>query len=154
MLVLLGCNMIFVYLCIQKPRYSIKVIKGKDLIMITKIKFYKPKNRFTLVDEHRHYQARKTREKEVISMDKWLMGTDNELMITFADANGILHKNVSVDTSKMLTYFDGDDDFGDWQTFVWDFPTRFGHIFVHALDNKCYLNRKPIPSSSVVISIK
>ena len=146
--------MILIYLCIQKPRYSIKVIKGKDLIMITKIKFYKPKNRFTLVDEHRHYQARKTREKEVISMDKWLMGTDNELMITFSDANGILHKNVSVDTSKMLTYFDGDDDFGDWQTFVWDFPTRFGHIFVHALDNKCYLNRKPIPSSSVVISIK
>lgn len=151
---MLGCNIILIYLCIQKPRYSIKVIKGKDLIMITKIKFYKPKNRFTLVDEHRHYQARKTREKEVISMDKWLMGTDNELMITFADANGILHKNVSVDTSKMLTYFDGDDDFGDWQTFVWDFPTRFGHIFVHALDNKCYLNRKPIPSSSVVISIK
>lgn len=151
---MLGCNMILIYLCIQKPRYSIKVIKGKDWIMITKIKFYKQKNRFTLVDEHRHYQARKTREKEVISMDKWLMGTDNELMITFADANGILHKNVSVDTSKMLTYFDGDDDFGDWQTFVWDFPTRFGHIFVHALDNKCYLNRKPIPSSSVVISIK
>ena len=151
---MLGCNMILIYLCIQKPRYSIKVIKGKDWTMITKIKFYKPKNRFTLVDEHRHYQARKTREKEVISMDKWLMGTDNELMITFADANGILHKNVSVDTSNMLTYFDGDDDFGDWQTFVWDFPTRFGHIFVHALDNKCYLNRKPIPSSSVVISIK
>ena len=151
---MLGCNMILIYLCIQKPRYSIKVIKGKDWIMITKIKFYKPKNRFILVDEHRHYQARKTREKEVISMDKWLMGTDNELMITFADANGILHKNVSVDTSKMLTYFDGDDDFGDWKTFVWDFPTRFGHIFVHALDNKCYLNRKPIPSSSVVISIK
>ena len=151
---MLGCNMILIYLCIQKPRYSIKVIKGKDWIMITKIKFYKPKNRFTLVDEHRHYQARKTREKEVISMDKWLMGTDNELRITFADANGILHKNVSVDTSKMLTYFDGDDDFGDWKTFVWDFPTRFGHIFVHALDNKCYLNRKPIPSSSVVISIK
>ena len=151
---MLGCNMILIYLCIQKPRYSIKVIKGKDWIMITKIKFYKPKNRFTLVDEHRHYQARKTREKEVISMDKWLMGTDNELMITFADANGRLHKNVSVDTSKMLTYFDGDDDFGDWQTFVWDFPTRLGHIFVHALDNKCYLNRKPIPSSSVVISIK
>ena len=96
--------MIFVYLCIQKPRYSIKVIKGKDWIMITKIKFYKPKNRFTLVDEHRHYQARKTREKEVISMDKWLMGTDNELMITFADANGILHKNISINTSKILNH--------------------------------------------------
>ena len=122
--------------------------------MITKIKFYEAKKRFTLVDKHFHYQTRKTREKEIISIDNWLMKTENELSITFSDGNGRLHKNVPIDTSKMLTYFDGNDDFGDWKTFVWDFPTRFGHVFVHALDNKCYLNRKPIPSSSVIISIK
>ena len=122
--------------------------------MIKKIKYHKLKHQFNLVDNHRHYQTRNTREKEVILIDNWLMETDNELVITFVDDKGKLHENVSVDTDKMYTYFNGDDDFGDWHTFIWDFPTKFGHVFIHALDSRCYLNNKLIPSSSVIISVK
>ena len=75
--------------------------------MIKKIKYHKLKHQFNLVDNHRHYQTRNSREKEVILMDNWLMETDNELVITFVDGNGKLHENVSVDTDKMYTYFNG-----------------------------------------------
>lgn len=122
--------------------------------MIKKIKYYKLRHQFNLVDSHRHYQTRKAREKEVISMDNWLMKTDNELVITFVDGNGKLHENVSVDTTQMYTHFNGDDDFGDWHSFIWDFPTKFGHVFIHALDSRCYLDKKLIPSSSVIVSVK
>ena len=122
--------------------------------MIKKIKYHKLKHQFNLVDNHRHYQTRNTREKEVILIDNWLMETDNELVITFVDGNGKLHENVSIDTTKMCTYFNGDDDFGDWRSFVWDFPTKFGHVFIHALDSRCYLDNKLIPSRSVIVSVK
>ena len=121
--------------------------------MIKKIKYHKLKYQSNLVDNHRHYQTRNSREKEVISMDNWLMKTDNELVITFVDGNGKLHENVSIDTTKMCTYFNGDDDFGDWRSFVWDFPTKFGHVFIHALDSRCYLDNKLIPSRSVIVSV-
>ena len=122
--------------------------------MIKKNKYHKLKYQLNLVDNHRHYQTRNSREKEVISMDNWLMKTDNELVITFVDGNGKLHENVSIDTTKMCTYFNGDDDFGDWRSFVWDFPTKFGHVFIHALDSRCYLDNKLIPSRSVIVSVK
>ena len=65
--------------------------------MIKKIKYHTLIHPFNFLDNHRHYQTRNTREKEVISMDNWLMETDNELVITFVDDKGKLHENVSVD---------------------------------------------------------
>lgn len=85
------------------------------------IRFNKNKDNFYLV-KNRHYIKYKTREKEVIQIDNALMDSTKDLYITFSDANGIKHKNVKVDTNEFYTWFNGEDDFGDWRTFIWDFP--------------------------------
>lgn len=121
--------------------------------MIRSIKYHKTRNEFLLADGHRHYKIYKTRRESVLSIDNWLMNSDNKLKITFLDDNGKLHKDVPVDTSSMVTYFDGNDNYGDWRTFVWDFPTELGHIYMYGMNSKCYFNRKEIRNSSVVVSI-
>ena len=104
------------------------------------IRFNKNKNNFYLV-KNRHYVEYKTREKEVIQIDNALMNSTKELYISFRDINGVKHKNVKVNTNEFYTWFDGEDDFGDWRTFIWDFPTEFGHIYIHAINGDCLMGK-------------
>ena len=121
------------------------------------IRFNKNKDNFYLV-KNRHYIKYKTREKEVIQIDNALMDSTKDLYITFSDTNGIKHKNVKVDTNEFYTWFNGEDDFGDWRTFSWDFPTEFGHIYIHALNVACLIGKdiyhvKKIDKVSVQVEI-
>lgn len=121
------------------------------------IRFNKNKNNFYLV-KNRHYVEYKTREKEVIQIDNALMNSTKDVYITFKDSKGIKHKNVKVDTNELYTWFDGEDNFGDWWTFIWDFPTEFGHIYIHAVNGACLIGKdrnhvERIDKSSIVVEI-
>lgn len=122
------------------------------------IRFNKNKNNFYLV-KNRHYVEYKTREKEVIQIDNALMNSTKELYISFRDINGVKHKNVKVNTNEFYTWFDGEDDFGDWRTFIWDFPTEFGHIYIRAINGDCMIgddrgHTKKIDNVSVQVEIR
>lgn len=122
------------------------------------IRFNKNKNNFYLV-KNRHYVEYKTREKEVIQIDNALMNSTKELYVSFRDIHGVKHKNVKVNTNEFYTWFDGEDDFGDWRTFIWDFPTEFGHIYIHAINGDCMIgddrgHTKKIDNVSVQVEIR
>ena len=121
------------------------------------IRFNKNKNNFYLV-KNRHYVEYKTREKEVIQIDNALMNSTKELYISFRDIQGVKHKGIKVDTNEFYTWFDGEDDFGDWRTVIWDFPTEFGHIYIHAVNGACMMGEdrdhvKRIDKECVMVEI-
>ena len=104
------------------------------------------------------YGKESKKEKEVIQIDNALMNSTKDVYITFKDSKGIKHKNVKVDTNELYTWFDGEDNFGDWWTFIWDFPTEFGHIYIHALNGACLIGKdiyhvKKIDKVSVQVEI-
>lgn len=121
--------------------------------MIDRVKYNKSRHQFMLIDNHRHYQVKKSRKDEVLSIDEWLMKTDNKLVANFTDNTGKKYKNIPVDTRKMSTYFNGKGN-GIWKSFVWVFPTRQGELCIIAEDDRCYLNGRLIRSSSVSICLK
>lgn len=124
------------------------------MIKITKLRYSKRDKKFNLVDYHKKYVTYPSRKEEIIAIDDWLMKSGKEVNITFTDAFGTIHNNLKVDTSKMQTWFDGADDFGDYKTFTWEFPTEVGSIYIHGLSGKCRLNKQKIKASEVIVSVK
>lgn len=65
--------------------------------MIDRIKYNKSKHQFMLIDNHRHYQTKNSRKEEILSIDSWLMDSDNRLVANFKDNNGRKYRNVPID---------------------------------------------------------
>lgn len=123
-----------------------------------KLKYNKNRGQFNLIDSGRHYVSKKDRGAEIKQMDKWLMGSDKDVYITFADDKGKLHKDVKVNAKKMQTWFNGNDDYGEWETFLWDFPTSMGHVYIKPYTSRTFLipngkKGKDIDKTKVVISM-
>lgn len=118
--------------------------------MIDRIKYNKSKHQFMLIDNHRHYQTKNSRKEEILSIDSWLMDSDNRLVVNFKDNNGRKYRNVPIDVKNMSTFFNG-KGVGNWKSFVWVFPTKHGDLCIIAEDDRCYFNNELIRSDSVSI---